>query len=192
MTIDLQTLGFSQEELQERVVERICDQLLTSMDYNPDSDEEQPVASRFQNAVKDLIKKRIDTTIEALAERYVLPNVAQYIEDLTIQQTNEWGEKRGTPMTFIEYLVQRAQAYMREEVNHDGKAKGEADSYGWSGSKQTRITYLIHKHLQYSIETAMKDALQVATGEVARGIHETARHKLNEIAAALKVSVETK
>lgn len=192
MTIDLQTLGFSQEELQERVVERICDQLLTSMDYNPDSDEEQPVASRFQNAVKDLIKKRIDTTIEALAERYVLPNVAQYIEDLTIQQTNEWGEKRGTPMTFIEYLVQRAQAYMREEVNHDGKAKGEADSYGWSGSKQTRITYLIHKHLQYSIETAMKDALQVATGEVARGIHETARHKLNEIAAALKVSVQTK
>lgn len=191
MTIDLQTLGFSQEELQERVVERICDQLLTSMDYNPDSDEEQPVASRFQNAVKDLIKKRIDTTIAALAERYVLPNVAQYIEDLTIQQTNEWGEKRGAPVTFIEYLVQRAQAYMREEVNHDGKAKGESDSYGWSGSKQTRITYLIHKHLQYSIETAMKDALQVATGEVARGIHETARHKLNEIAASLKVSVQT-
>lgn len=192
MNLDLNSLGFTQEELQERVVERICDQLLTSIDYNPDSDEEQPVASRFQNAVKDLVKKRIDETVASLAERYVLPNVSQYIEELTIQSTNEWGEKKGAPVTFIEYLVQRSQAYMREEVNHDGKAKAEADSYGWSGSKQTRITYLIHKHLQYSIETAMKEALAVATGEVARGIHETARLKLNEIAATLKVSVQTK
>lgn len=192
MNLDLQSLGFTKEELQERVVERICDQLLTTLDYDPDSDTEQPVASRFQQAIKDMVKKRIDTTINTLAERYVLPNVAQYIEDLTLQQTNQWGEKQGAPVTFVEYLVRRAQAYMQEEVNHDGKSKAESDSYSWHGAKQTRITFLIERHLHHSIETAMKDSLKVATGEIARGLHETTRIKLNEIAAGMKVAVTTK
>lgn len=190
MNIDLQALGFTQEELQERVVERICEQLLTSIDYDPDSSDEYPVASRFQQAVEDMVKKRVDETINAIAERYLLPNVGKYIEDLTLQQTNQWGEKKGEPVTFIEYLVQRGKAYMQEEVDSNGKSKAESSS--WYGSKQTRITYLIHHHLHYSIETAMKNALNVATGEIAKGIHETARHKLNEIAAAMKVSVSTR
>lgn len=191
MNIDLQSLGFTQEELQDRVVERICEQLLTSIDYDPDSGEEAPVASRFQNAIKDMVKKRVDETINALAERYLLPNVGKFIEELTIQETNQWGEKRGEPVTFIEYLVGRGKAYMQEEVDNYGKTKAEANG-SWYGAKQTRITYLIHQHLANSIETAMKDAMKVATGEIAKGIHETARHKLNEIAASLKVSVATK
>lgn len=189
--MDLQQLGFTQEELQDRVVERICEQLLTSIEYDAEGDE-YPASSRFQSAIKDLIKKRVDETISAMAERYVLPNVAKYIEELTLQQTNSWGEKKGEPVTFIEYLVGRAQAYMQEEVNHEGKSQKEAGNYGWSGARQTRITHLINRHLQYSIETAMKNALNVATGEIAKGIHETAKIKLNEIASSMKVSVTTK
>lgn len=191
MNIDLQALGFTQEELQERVVERICEQLLTSIDYDPDSGDEYPVASRFQQAVKDMVKKRVDDTINALAERYLLPNVAQYIETLTLQQTNQWGEAKGAPVSFTEYLVQRAQAYMQEEVDNYGKTKAEAGG-SWYGTKQTRITFLINQHLHTSIETAMKDSLKIGMGELAKGLHETTRHKLNEIAASMKVSVTTK
>lgn len=192
MSLDLETLGFTKEELQERVVERICEQVLSGVGYDPDSDAEFTTASQFHRELDKRIKEQINTTINAIAEREVLPNVSAYIESLTLQETNSWGEKRGESVSFTEYLVQRAQAYMREEVNYQGKSKAEADGYSWSGSKQTRVTHLIHEHLQHSIATAMKDALTVATGEIARGIHETARHKLNEIAANLKVQVATK
>lgn len=192
MSIDFQALGFTQEELQERVIARLCEQLLTGMDYDPDTGDDFPVASQFRRGVDERVKKQINDTINAIAEREVLPNVASYIESLTLQETTTWGEKKGAPVTFTEYLVARAQAYMQEEVSHDGKGKSEASGYSWSSSKQTRIAYLIHQHLQYSISTAMKDALTVATGEIAKGIHETARHKLNEIAASLKVNVTTK
>jgi hypothetical protein len=190
-SIDLKSLGFTQEELQQRVVDSIADQLMTDKVYDPDSEAEYPRHSAFRDEIKKRVKTRIDEKIDELAQKFVLPNVAEYIETLTLQETNKWGEKKGDAVTFIEYLVGRAQFYMQEEVNMDGKSKAQADGYSWSG-KQTRITYLINNHLQYSIETAMKDALRVATGEVAKGIHETARHKLNEIAASLKVAVTTK
>lgn len=190
MSIDFAALGFTQEELQQRVVDQICDTLLRQ----PHEDEDGRSfygESAFKRDLDKAIKARIDQTINALAEKYVLPNVSKYIEEMTLQQTNSWGEKVGQTVTFIEYLTQRAQAYMQEQVNYEGKTKEDAGSYGWQG-KQTRITYLIHQHLHYSIDTAMKDALKVATGEIAKGIHETARLKLNEIAADLKVSVSTK
>lgn len=189
MSIDLAALGFTQEELQNRVIDQIVERVLTGVYFDEDGDEVSRT-SRFAAELNKKIQQRIDRTIDALAQKHVLPNVSQYIEDLTLQQTNQWGEKNGAPVTFVEYLVQRAQAYMQEEVNSSGKTRAE-DSYGFSG-KQTRITYLIHQHLHYSIETAMKDSMNVATGEIARGLHETARLKLNEIAAGMKVAVTIK
>ncbi len=92
-------------------------------------------------------------------------------------------------MTFIEYLIARAKSYMLEKVDYNGKSKDENSGFSWNGT-QTRITHLIHKHLHYSIETAMKEALNVAVGSFANGIHETARLKLNEIAGQLRVDVK--
>ncbi|WP_342049918.1 MULTISPECIES: hypothetical protein [unclassified Cupriavidus] len=192
MSIDLQALGFTKEELQDRAVERIVEMVMTDRVYDPDRDYEVERHSQFREDLKKRVKQRIDQKIDELAQCFVLPNVAEYIENLTLQQTNQWGEKEGEPITFIEYLVKRAQAYMQEEVNHDGKAKAECDHYSWHGAKQTRITFLIERHLHHSIETAMKDSLKVATGEIARGLHETTRIKLNEIAASMKVAVATK
>lgn len=191
MSIDLKALGFTQEELQDRVVESIVGQLMTDRVYDPDSDHEYPRHSQFREELKKRVKQRIDEKIDELAQKFVLPNVAEYIENLTLQETNRWGEKTGEPVTFIEYLVGRAQAYMQEMVNYEGKSKEEAGPYSWNG-KQTRITHLINSHLHYSIETAMKDAMKVATGEIAKGIHETAKIKLNEIAAGLKTTVTVK
>lgn len=191
MDITLESLGFTKEQLQDRVVDRICEQLLNGVGYDPDSDEEFTTASHFHRQMQGRIKERINETINAIAEREVLPNVAAYVENLTLQETNRWGEKTGEKITFIEYLVKRAEAYMQEKVDYNGKGKEEANGYSWSGT-QTRITHLVNSHLHHSIETAMKDSLRVGLGEVAKGIHETARVKLNEIAAGMKVSVTPK
>lgn len=191
MSIDLKSLGFTQEELQERVVDRIVESVMTDRVYNPDDDCEYERHSQFREDLKKRIKTRIDEKVDELAQKFVLPNVSEYIENLTLQQTNQWGEKKGQSITFVEYLVQRAEAYMQEQVDWHGKSKAQDGGYSWSG-KQTRIAYLVHEHLHHNIETAMKDALKIATGEIARGLHETCRLKLNEIAAGMKVAVTTK
>lgn len=189
MSFDLESLGITKEELQERVVERVADQLLTGVGYDHNSDMEYTTASQFQREMDKLIKARIEATINAIAEREVLPNVASYIENLTLQHTNTWGEKQGAPISFIEYLIKRANEYLQEKVNYQGQGKDEANGYSWSGT-QTRITHLVNSHLHHSIETAMKQAMAQATGEVAKGIHETTRLKLNEIAGKLKLEVK--
>lgn len=190
MHIDLSALGFTQEELQKRVVDQICETLMHS-ERGDDEGNSWYGDSEFKRDLDKQIKARIEETINTLAEKHVLPKVSQYIEGLTLQQTTQWGEKRGEPVSFVEYLTKRAEDYMQEKVNYEGKGKNDTGSISWSGT-QTRITYLIHQHLHYSIETAMKNALKVATGEIAKGIHETAKIKLNEISETLKVSVSTK
>lgn len=191
MDLNLESLGFTKEELQERVIARICTQLLDGVGYDED-DNEFTTASQFHRQMRTSIKEKIETTINAIAEREVLPNVTSYIENLTLQETNRWGEKTGEKVTFIEYLTRKAEAYMQEKVNFDGKSKEEnGNGYSWSGT-QTRITHLVHQHLHYSIENAMKDAMKIANSAIATGIQETVKTKLAEISTTLKVGVTSK
>lgn len=190
MDLNLESLGFTKEELQERVIARICTQLLDGVGYDED-DNEFTTASQFHRQMRTSIQEKIEATINAIAEREVLPNVASYIENLTLQETNRWGEKTGEKVTFIEYLTRRAEAYMQEKVNFDGKTKEESGSYSWSGT-QTRITHLVHQHLHYSIDSAMKDALKIANSAIATGIQETVKTKLAEISTTLKVGITSK
>lgn len=179
--MDLESLGFTKEELQERVIERLCEQIM---------DGERVDDEGFRKAIDDRIKNYINATVDALGEKHVLPNVVGMIENLNLQATNTWGEKQGGPVTFVEYLVKRADAYMQEKVDSQGKTKAE-DSYNWSG-KQSRMTYLVEKHLQYSIETAMKDALKVANESISRGIAKTVELQLQQIVSGIKVAAEVK
>jgi hypothetical protein len=183
MSLDLEALGFTQDELRERVIDRLCDRLMETGDFED---------SEFAGKLNRTIQKRIDHAINKLAEKHVLPNVTEYIEKLTLQATNRWGESHGAPVSFIEYLVQRADAYLREEVDYEGFAKDEKrDAYNWRKA-QTRVMHLVHQHLHYSVSNAMQTALQAANSSIVGGIHEAVKLKLEAFAASLKVAVETK
>lgn len=188
-TITLESLGFTKEDLQERVIEHISAQLLAGKTYDEDGNEEY-ADSQFKRKLEERLKKHLDDRVNAIAEEHLLPRVTTLMETLVLQTTNKWGEKKGEPVTFIEYLVQRAEEYIKEDVNHAGKSRSE-DSYSWSKST-TRIAYMIHQHLQYNIETAMKKALQEANSAIAGGIEKAVKIKLEEIAAGMKVAVQTK
>ena len=177
MSIDLKSLGFTEKELQERVIERLVDELTNGKDFDADWLTKQ-ANERIQEAIK--------TSINALAETYILPNVQAYIDTLVLTETNGWGEKK-KEYTFIEYLTKKANDYISEKVDFDGKPK-DAGSYGWSG-KQTRIAHMIHNHLHYNIDSAVKDAIKNANSVLVKGIEDTVKIKLNEIAKSLKVGV---
>ncbi len=186
----LQALGMSREEIQDRAIKHIADSLVEAVCYDEDEHECRK-SSSFKVKLQDTVKKRIDTAVAEIAEKHVLPNATTYIENLCLQETNEWGEKKGAPLTFKEYLIARAENYLREQVDYEGKDKAQAGGYSWRGT-QTRITHLVEKHLHYSIKTAIEEAMKNGLGTVARAIHETCRLKINEVAAGMTVEVKTK
>lgn len=188
--ITLESLGFTKDELQERVIDQLCSQVLAGKSFDEDGNEVWS-ESDFKRKLDERIKTRISDTIGALAEKHVLPNVAQYIETLNLQQTNKWGEKQGGKLTFVEYLVKCAEEYVQEQVDYDGKSKTEKDSYNWSG-RTTRIAYLVNAHLYHSIETAMKEALKTANSSIVGGLETAVKLALQQALAGLKVAVQTK
>lgn len=188
--ISLESLGLTQEELTNRVVAKIAESMTTGVYHDEDGTE----YFDDSNALRGLNRKieaMINAKVDEIGEKYILPKITGVVENLTLQKTNEWGEKRGEPVTFIEYMVQRAEAYMTEKVNYEGKSQSQCGSYSFSPT-QTRITHLVEKHLHYSIDTAMKTALNDATTNIAKGINETVRLKLNEAVAGFKVTTAMK
>lgn len=191
MTELLEVIGLTQEELRERVVARIVTDLLTV--EATDSEDGRAYSytddSAFAAELQHLVKQRIDDTVASLAEQRVLPDVGTLIENFTLQATNAWGEKTGEKITFTEYLVKRADAWVSERVDSSGKSKEESrDSY-WKGS-QTRIAHMIHEHLQYHIAQAINGALRNVTSSIAKSLEETVKIKLAEAVAGLQVKTD--
>lgn len=186
--ITLESLGLSKEDIAERLVESLASQLLHSqsesgdVDYSSDSD--------FANSAKNMVRDKVIASIEAIAMKNVLPNVAAYVESFTMQETNKWGEATKKKLTFTEYLAERAEAYMNEQVSYDGKGKGEG-SYSWTGT-QTRLVYLVNSHLMYAINQMVKTALEGANKALVGGIEKTVKLQLEEVSKKLAISVAVK
>lgn len=182
--MNLEDLGFTKDELQKRVIDQLCERMMIGecewVDY-----------SEFRKQLNEQIKNGINDSIECLAEKHVLPNVAKQVEEVCLQETNAWGEAIGDQVTFIEYLVLRAEKYLTERVDRSGDSKEESTrSYEWKGT-QTRVTNLVNRHLHSSIEKAMKIALERANSVILQGIEETVKLKLAEIVENLKIDVKT-
>lgn len=186
----LSSLGIGKEEVFNRVVEQIVDRVMHSYPVDYEGNEYKR-SSRFYEELTKYAKQAIDKKVEQLGDQHVLPRVGSMIESLVLQETNKWGEKQGEPVTFIEYLVKRAEAFLTEEVNSDGKTQKQVDGYSWRVAS-TRVAFLVHQHMHFSIEQAMKAAVQNANDAIKDGLEKTVKLKLAEIAQSLRVNVQTK
>lgn len=190
MELTLESLGMTQKELQDRVVRMVADSVL-----HYDSEDEDGYmcehATTFAKELQKHVRDRLDAAVAQIAEGVVIPDIGTYIEALDFQATNTWGEGKGEKITFREYLASRAESYLTEKVDYQGKSLREAGGCSWSGT-QTRICHLVHQHLHHEIERIMAGAVKSANEAITEGIAETVKIKLKEIAAGLKVAVTTK
>lgn len=177
---DLQRLGLSVEDIATRVVDRLVEQF---------TDESTTTGIDFVPRVEKAIKAKIDERIEAALQAHVLPKITAMVDDLCLQETNKWGEAKKEPVTFVEYLVGRVDAYIREPVNYAGKAERE-DRYNWTANT-TRIAYMIHEHLQYNVSQAMKQALGDANASVRKGLEEAVKIALSNISVRVNTEIKT-
>ena len=187
MSITLEMLGLTQEELQDRVVKTAADQLLNTVTHDEDGDE-VAIPSDLSRRVRKEIEIRIDAAVKKVGEEKIGPMVESLVRGATLQATNKWGEKKGEPVTFTEYLVQRADAYLREDVDLNGKGREEANGYSWTKST-TRVAYMVNHLLKYSIEGAMQTALKDANSAIVGGIDGAVKQALANVVATLKTTV---
>jgi hypothetical protein len=184
--LSFEILGIEREELIDRVVEKIADRAL--QDWSVSSDGGRACKS-FAALIEDRVVDATNRAIEEIAARNVLPNVASYVENLCLQETNKWGEKTGKKQTFVEYLVARAETWITEPVDYQGKPKG-TDSFSWH-ARGTRIAHMIHEHLDLNIRLAIKGALEDLNNSVAKGVRDTVMIQIREVLNRLKVKVDT-
>ena len=124
--MNLADIGLTIEELQDRVVNRLCEQLVSQL--VPDEDGEfyldrSPIGKRLDR----LVRERIDAAVNDVAEKHVLPRVSEMVESLTLQATNSWGEARGEKLSF------RVKLSLSPEVAlaHAGLLKGGLTGNGF-------------------------------------------------------------
>jgi hypothetical protein len=188
--MDLQTLeslGLDIESLGDRIVDQCVEVLLRSTGFDPETEQETRYESRFKREIDTRIQKAVDTKIAALAEEHLLPRVGEMIESANLQQTNNYGEPKGEPKTFIEYIVARAEAYMSEPVNWKLKTRQE-ESYNWS-NEGTRLTVLMKLHIKDTLDKEAKAAVSDVNKVIAKNIAQAAKDAIAAASDSLKVSV---
>ena len=183
------------EELLEQAAQLVAAQVLSDTgmyDREPEDDGDQEALPdiTFGAALQARVEEKIRAAVDTVAAAHVLPKIEEVIENFCLQKTNEWGDKKGEPLTFTEYLVERAINWIQEPVNHQGKTKGE-DSYQFR-AQTSRIAYLIDKHLQYHIERAMTDALKDANSAIAEGLNGAVRTALSNVSVKVETRVSRK
>jgi hypothetical protein len=193
--INLEALGIKPEQVLDLVVERITEQLLSEAGYDEDGDETRS-ATQLKQRLDKRIRERIDQRVAAMAAEHVIPKIDAAIDGIILQETNSWGEKRGKAFTLTEYLVDRAEVFLREQVDTDGRSKEDlvraGDTYhaaNWRGYGP-RLTTMIDKHLRYHVENAMKQALGTVQGAVGGVLADTVRKSIDNLVTGIQVAVK--
>ena len=189
----LEALGITPEELTNRIVDAAVEQLLTSTGFNPESESEYSYESRFKREIEKRVQESVDTKIAALAEQHVLPRVGEMIEAADMRKTNSYGEAKGPSMTFKEYIANRAEVYMTEDVDYHGNSKADLEAknestYNWRNCGP-RLTVLMRSYIRDSLEKQATAAVADVNKVIADNIKKAAVDAISAAAAGLKVQV---
>lgn len=174
-------IGLSKKELQNEVLERLVNRIL---DHDFGYEDHEAISYKF----REVIKKQVDASVQTIATEVLGPSVNAYIDTIVLQETTSWGEKKGEPFSFKEYLVNRSENYLQEPVDTSGRAKGDRDysSYG----NTPRILFMIGKYLSASIESAMKDSLKTVNEALSKGLESEIKKHIKQLQDQIKVSVK--
>ena len=145
------------------------------------------IAQRFmQGAMPDLhstVEELVRSTVERKCEDVITPIIERGIQEFVFTKTNEFGEKKGEPTTFTEYLVRTAEDYLQHRVDYNGQPK-DPKSFGYKDYK-TRLSHMIGKSLGFQIERAMKDAVKIVMEQIAPALAKTCEIQIKEVVANL-------
>lgn len=187
MSISFSDLGITSEELTDRIVDQAVSQLLEHTAWDPDGDEHTS-PSELGKRLQATVRERLDAQFDEFAQSVIQPSVEQMLERMVFPSTNRYGEPKAPPQTLREHLAARADAWLGEEVDREGRSFEEARRQGRGWDKSTkRIQWVISQHLDAELRAAFNKIMASATGELLRAIEATAKERLASIASTLKL-----
>ncbi len=181
MSMDFSALGLTKEDIVERIVDKAVAELFGG-DYV------ENITFNVEQAIQARVDEEARKVVDKIGDEIVAPKVEAFIEGLSFQETSGWGEPKTPPKSWREMLVERAENYLVEKVDMNGKTQKQ-ESYNWR-AHTTRIAYLVEKHIQFEIERAMKAALADANSKIAGGFVSAVKMSLAEILAKLKIEAK--
>ncbi len=187
--INLEDLGITKEEMQERIINKVCDDLLSSYQYDSSDNVEYHVDSEFFKSLNKQVKTTVEAHISKLYEEILVPHINKKIDDLKIKETNKWGEPIKKELTFVEYITERFEKYISEPVNISGETKTESSSDYWKATKDTKLSWMLNKKINTELELTLKKLVENSTTYINDNIITLVKSNLEEISKKIKVVV---
>ena len=141
----------------------------------PAQDSSAAMLSGPREDFRDIFRAELETRMTAL------------IEGATYQITNQYGEKKSPPKTLREMCADRAQEYLNQQVDAEGRPK-RSDSYNWNAST-TMAGFLVSKTIRETVDKELRGALINANASIAGGIEASVKASLEDLSKRLRVGV---
>lgn len=185
MELTCEALGITPEQIAEKVATKIADDLMRrkSIFANEDGDPvERVVSTEFGNMISQAVTAKVAEGVALAAEKIVGERLVENLTALRFPQTNGYGETKREPLTLLEFVAQRVDTFLTERVDHEGRS----GSSGYSTKDNTRVVWMIDKHLKYTIESHMQQVLADANSQITGGILDACKIALADVLKRLK------
>lgn len=181
MDINLEQLGITQEQLIEKVVDRISEELLWDA-------EDGYANSKFARRVKKHIDEKVNASVSAVADKYMVPAFLEHLEGMRFETTNGYGEPKTEPKTLREFIAHRAENYLDEVVDREGKTRRQGNSFAEYG---TRAKWLVDRFFTGSVTVKLKEYVDAANDHLSKGLTGALTDGINELLTKLNVTIKS-
>ena len=161
MDFNCEMLGISQEEMQNRVVNAIAEKLMSKTimtQWDENEDQEKIVNTKFAKAVIDKINEHFKNKVDELFNEQIAGKIDNLLTNYIIKETNQLGESLGKERTVTEFIIERFNVFIKEQVDSKGNPKRKNDCY--FKPQGTRLTVAVDTYFKDHLEKAMKTILK--------------------------------
>lgn len=171
----LQALGMDPATIRDQVIDAIVARVMGDGEY-------------YKSELAKQVQKQVDAHAAAYFKKVIGPITKEMVEKVDFPETNRYGEPKGARLTLREHLAKRAETYLSEPVDSNGKAAWErGSSYDM---KHTRLVHLVRDHFRYTMQGLVEKLMTEANRQLAGGIEGSVKLTLESILKNFKVTTK--
>ena len=174
MNIDLESLGMTTECLANRVIDRIVDRIF-------EGTTDEFYSDKIEAGLTKLVASRLNDKINAIAEASLYPIIDAKIDGFILQETNAYGEAKGGPKSFTEYLCGKAEEYLMEPIDGNGRTEAECKAKNLSWYSRDVHTTRIENHISRYLKSRVEDAMKTATAAIGTVIQKSLEKTVTDV-----------